>query len=72
MPTKLRGIAAGSAALVPGAGRRRLLVAASQRRLAGGVAAAVSPRSAISPGLLVERWLFFAEARHAVMNYYGG
>jgi DMSO reductase anchor subunit len=22
-------------------------------------------------GLLVERWLFFAEARHAVMNYYG-
>jgi sulfite dehydrogenase (quinone) subunit SoeC len=23
-------------------------------------------------GLLVERWLFFAQARHAVMNYYGG
>ncbi len=23
-------------------------------------------------GALVERWLFFAEARHAVMNYYGG
>ncbi|MEX0404930.1 DmsC/YnfH family molybdoenzyme membrane anchor subunit [Aquibium sp. LZ166] len=23
-------------------------------------------------GLLVERWLFFAEARHTVMNYYGG
>lgn len=23
-------------------------------------------------GLLAERWLFFAEARHAVMNYYGG
>jgi DMSO reductase anchor subunit len=23
-------------------------------------------------GVLVERWLFFAEARHAVMNYYGG
>ncbi len=23
-------------------------------------------------GLLVERWLFFAEARHVVMNYYGG
>jgi sulfite dehydrogenase (quinone) subunit SoeC len=21
-------------------------------------------------GLMVERWLFFAEARHAVMNYY--
>lgn len=23
-------------------------------------------------GLFVERWLFFAEARHVVMNYYGG
>ena len=23
-------------------------------------------------GVAVERWLFFAEARHAVMNYYGG
>ncbi len=22
-------------------------------------------------GLVVERWLFFAEAKHAVMNYYG-
>jgi DMSO reductase anchor subunit len=22
-------------------------------------------------GMLTERWLFFAEARHAVMNYYG-
>ena len=22
-------------------------------------------------GVIVERWLFFAEARHAVMNYYG-
>jgi DMSO reductase anchor subunit len=23
-------------------------------------------------GMLTERWLFFAEARHAVMNYYNG
>lgn len=23
-------------------------------------------------GVLMERWLFFAEARHSVMNYYGG
>lgn len=23
-------------------------------------------------GVLTERWLFFAQARHAVMNYYGG
>ena len=26
---------------------------------------------ALIPGLLVERWLFFAEARHAVVSYYG-
>jgi DMSO reductase anchor subunit len=26
---------------------------------------------AFTAGILVERWLFFAEARHAVMNYYG-
>ena len=25
----------------------------------------------LAVGLLVERWLFFAEARHVVMNYYG-
>lgn len=27
--------------------------------------------SAHAFGILIERWLFFAEARHAVMNYYG-
>jgi DMSO reductase anchor subunit len=27
---------------------------------------------AVSAGLFVERWLFFAEARHVVMLYYGG
>jgi DMSO reductase anchor subunit len=27
---------------------------------------------AFTAGILTERWLFFAEARHAVMNYYGG
>lgn len=27
---------------------------------------------AVSTGLFVERWLFFAEARHVVMLYYGG
>jgi DMSO reductase anchor subunit len=26
---------------------------------------------AFTVGILVERWLFFAEARHAIMNYYG-
>ncbi|BCH24412.1 DMSO reductase [Mesorhizobium sp. L-8-10] len=40
----------------------------------GGVAIALSSAAAISflAGVLVERWLFFASARHAVMNYYGG
>ena len=33
--------------------------------------AAVAVASHIA-GMLVERWLFFAEARHAVVNYYGG
>jgi DMSO reductase anchor subunit len=27
---------------------------------------------AFAAGVLTERWLFFAEARHVVMNYYGG
>jgi DMSO reductase anchor subunit len=26
----------------------------------------------VTAGLFVERWLFFAEARHVVMLYYGG
>lgn len=38
----------------------------------GGVAGAALALLAFVTGLLVERWLFFAEARHAVMNYYGG
>jgi len=41
---------------------------------AGFVAALVALLAVAShvAGMLVERWLFFAEARHAVMNYYGG
>ena len=27
---------------------------------------------AVTAGLFVERWLFFAEAKHVVMLYYGG
>lgn len=40
----------------------------------GAGAAALAFLAALShaAGMLVERWLFFAEARHAVMNYYGG
>ncbi len=39
-----------------------------------GFAATVAGLALLShvTGVLVERWLFFAEARHAVMNYYGG
>ena len=37
---------------------------------AGLVAAALAVASA-ALGLLVERWLFFAEAKHTVMLYYG-
>lgn len=39
----------------------------------GGAAVVLSiPAAAVQlPGLLVERWLFFAEARHAVTLYYG-
>jgi DMSO reductase anchor subunit len=41
---------------------------------AGGAASFSAAVAAISffGGVLTERWLFFAEARHAVMNYYGG
>lgn len=43
--------------------------------LAGGAVAMPATILAVfcyALGLVVERWLFFAEARHAVMNYYGG
>jgi DMSO reductase anchor subunit len=39
--------------------------------LPAALAAAVALLSHVL-GMLCERWLFFAEARHAVMNYYGG
>ncbi|MBT1155992.1 dimethyl sulfoxide reductase anchor subunit [Aminobacter anthyllidis] len=39
---------------------------------AAAVPAAVLAALCYALGLVVERWLFFAEARHAVMNYYGG
>lgn len=37
-----------------------------------GVALAALAVLSHAVGMLTERWLFFAEARHAVMNYYGG
>lgn len=40
----------------------------------GAVAVLVAAVAVLSyyAGVFTERWLFFAEARHAVMNYYGG
>ncbi len=37
----------------------------------GAVAAAILAALAITAGQLIERWLFFAEAKHVVMLYYG-
>ncbi len=41
--------------------------------LPGGLAAVSAVLAALIalPGLGIERWLFFAEARHAVTLYYG-
>lgn len=46
-----------------------LLVAAVGQGWAGGLLQLVAV-SLFGTGIAVERWLFFAEARHAVMNYY--
>jgi DMSO reductase anchor subunit len=49
-----------------------LLVAAAVAGQGGAFAILFSALAALSLvlGILAERWLFFAEARHAVMNYY--
>jgi DMSO reductase anchor subunit len=50
------------------------LLATAAAMAAGGVVAVVAAVIAVvvmAPGLLVERWLFFAEARHTVTLYYG-
>lgn len=51
-----------------------LLAALTVFGTGGGFSAFVAGLAALSfyAGTLVERWLFFAEARQAVMNYYGG
>lgn len=58
---KLRRIAVAALFVVPLVGS-----------LVGGSLAALLVLPALALGLLVERWLFFAEARHVVMGYYGG
>ena len=41
------------------------------RRRAGIAGMALLAALSVQTGLLVERWLFFAEAKHTVMLYYG-
>ncbi|MGN6144074.1 MAG: dimethyl sulfoxide reductase anchor subunit family protein [Mesorhizobium sp.] len=48
-----------------------LLATGTQAGLGAALVAGLALVSHIA-GVLAERWLFFAEARHAVMNYYGG
>jgi DMSO reductase anchor subunit len=48
-----------------------LLATGARNGWAASLALAIAVVSHII-GMLAERWLFFAEARHAVMNYYGG
>jgi DMSO reductase anchor subunit len=51
-----------------------LMIAIASLSVAPGLAIASLALAAVThgAGLFLERWLFFAEARHAVMNYYGG
>jgi len=63
---RLRRVALGAGFVLPAA-----LIALAW--LAGGAVAtglAVLAALAAGVGIVVERWLFFAEAKHAVMNYY--
>ena len=64
---KLRRIATGAGFVAPFA------LALLAELIGGwlGAAASLLAVPAVALGLLVERWLFFAEARHTVMLYYG-
>jgi sulfite dehydrogenase (quinone) subunit SoeC len=66
--TRLRAVARVALFALPAALTLVALFAAA--RLTGEVAAAAAAASA-ALGLVVERWLFFAEAQHTVMLYYG-
>ena len=64
---KLKGISVLLACVVPA-------VAAAIAAYAGGavaIGASIVAVAACAVGVLVERWLFFAEARHVVILYYG-
>ncbi len=64
---KLRTVAAGLSFGLP------LALSALSLALPGALAAASAVLAALIavPGLVIERWLFFAEAKHAVTLYYG-
>ena len=64
---KLRVIAQGAAFALPLAATLLVLIASGWIATAASVAAALS----VLPGLLIERWLFFAEAKHTASLYYG-
>ena len=71
---KLRRLALLLGGLLPGA-LIFLVLAALMAGAEAGVAALLALVVAMfshGVGMLTERWLFFAEARHTVMNYYGG
>jgi DMSO reductase anchor subunit len=65
---KLARVAFGLAGVVPVL--LLIVVLVSGRGTSGVIASALTAICFVA-GILVERWLFFAEARHAVMNYYG-
>jgi DMSO reductase anchor subunit len=65
---KLARIAFGLAGVVPVLLLIAVLVAGQGT---SGLIASTLAAICFVAGILVERWLFFAEARHAVMNYYG-
>jgi DMSO reductase anchor subunit len=65
---KLARVAFGLAGVVPVL--LLIVVLVSGQGTSGVIASALAAICFVA-GILVERWLFFAEARHAVMNYYG-
>ncbi|MGH7187278.1 MAG: dimethyl sulfoxide reductase anchor subunit family protein, partial [Pseudomonadota bacterium] len=74
---KLRAIATVLAFVVPSLLLSAVAILAVPPPGADGTMAAIQAACAtlaallVFPGLLIERWLFFAEAKHTVMLYYG-
>ena len=64
---KLRAIATACLFVVPALGLLVLLVASTTAATLVGLIVLIS----MAAGVLVERWLFFGEAKHIVMLYYG-